>query len=83
MKPYQIVWVAMIVLCAVAGWRLLFSTSAMVEEGRKNYGRYKLLRVLPTARFVWKSWYPTYLRCEGVCLWLLAAFFLYVVLTRH
>jgi TRAP-type C4-dicarboxylate transport system permease small subunit len=65
------------VLMAAVGWRYLFRTEAVVTEARSRLEKKKWTQVSPSAGLATKSWYPTYVRCVGVVLWVLDLLMIY------
>jgi hypothetical protein len=77
---FQFAWtVAIIIGFGYCGWLCLFRTNKVVGWGRKNYARSKFAQSLPTASLVTKPWYPIYIRCAGVFIWLWAVFVFFVI----
>ncbi len=57
----------------VSGALLLFRTKYFVEKARRRYEKSGvLLKIAPQSRIVLKPWYPLFLRCAGVFIWLWA-----------
>ena len=54
----------------VCGGLCLFKTKMLVAWGQKNYAKSKLVQSYPFSGMVTKSWYPVYIRCAGVFIWL-------------
>lgn len=59
----------------VFGWFCVFKTSVVVAMGRRYYGRSKLARSVPNSGMVFRPWYPTFIRCCGIFIWLWALTF--------
>jgi hypothetical protein len=84
MTTFGIVWLAVVSLgFAVCGWLCVFKTDMLVERGRKNYEERKFVRAFTRSSMVLKPWYPTYIRCAGVFIWLWAIAIIYAVLFLH
>ena len=66
-------------LMAVLGWRYLFRTDAVVAAARARHEKKRLQRNSLSPGMVTESWYPTYVRCAGVALWLCDLFLVYFV----
>ncbi|MGA9967015.1 MAG: hypothetical protein WBQ10_17590 [Terriglobales bacterium] len=66
----------------VCGGLCLFKTKMLVAWGQKNYAKSKLVRGYPLSSMVTKPWYPAYIRCAGVFIWLWALTIDYLVLFR-
>jgi hypothetical protein len=83
MKASQAIWVVTMVLgFAVCGWLCVFRTNMLVTWGRKNYEKSKFVQAYPFSNMVLKPWYPTYIRCAGVFIWLWALGVIYLVFFR-
>lgn len=65
------------VLMAVVGWRYLFRTEAVVADARARQGKKRLTQASLNSTMAMKSWYPTYVRCAGVGLWVLDLLMIY------
>jgi hypothetical protein len=65
------------------GWLGIFRTGTLVNWGRKNYAKSKFVRAYPFASMVLKPWYPYYIRCAGIFIWLWALIVGYLVLTHN
>jgi len=82
--PFGIVWVvAMSIGFGIAGWFCIFRTEALVRYGRRNYEKSRFIRAYPFSNIVQKDWYPKYLRCAGVFLWVWALLVDCLVLFRR
>jgi len=66
------------------GWLCVFKTSMVVRWGRESYSKSpRLFQRYPFASIVLKPWYPIYIRCAGIFIWLWATgFIVFVVLHR-
>jgi hypothetical protein len=67
----------------VCGWFCVFRTNVLVAWGRKNYEKSKLVQAYPFSNLVLKPWYPTYIRCAGIFIWLWALGLVYLVIFRN
>ena len=65
----------------ISGWLCIFKTDMLVNMGQKNYGRSKLARSAPNSDIVARPWYPEFIRCAGIFIWLWAAVMDYLVFT--
>jgi hypothetical protein len=65
------------VLMAVVGWRYLFRTDVVVAEARTRQEKKQWTQVSVSSSLATKSWYPTYIRCAGVVLWVFDLFLIY------
>jgi hypothetical protein len=84
MTAFSKVWLLiMIVVFAVCGWLGVFRTSMVVGWGRNNYAKSKLVRAYPFSGMVLKSWYPTYIRCAGIFIWLWELAIIYLVVSHR
>jgi hypothetical protein len=80
MNTSKPVWLVIMVLgFAVCGWLGVFKTNMVVAMGRKNYEKSKFLRSSPLSGIVLKPWYPTYIRCVGIFIWLWALAIVYLM----
>jgi hypothetical protein len=65
------IWFAVMGLgFAACGWLCVFRTGVVVGWGRKNYERSKFVQSYPFSNVVLKPWYPIYIRCAGIFLWI-------------
>jgi hypothetical protein len=84
MTAFGVIWFSIFILgFAVCGWLCVFRTSMLVEWGRRNYAKSRIVRAYPFSNMVLKPWYPTYIRCAGVFIWLWAIAIVYAVLFLH
>jgi hypothetical protein len=84
MTPFGVIWlVIMSGVFAVCGWFCVFRTNMLVTWGRKNYEKSKFVQAYPFSNVVQKSWYPTYIRCAGIFIWLWALAILFLVTVKH
>ena len=81
MKRFGAISFAVLVLgFAVCGWLCLFKTNMLVVWVRKNYEKSpKFIQAYPFSNLVLKPWYPTYIRCAGIFIWLWALGLTYLV----
>jgi hypothetical protein len=78
------IWlVTVISVFAVCGWFCVFRTETLVTRGRKNYEENKLVQARPFSHMMQKPWYPTFIRCAGIFLWLWALAILFLVGVKH
>jgi hypothetical protein len=42
----------------------------VVGWGRRNYEKHKIVQWYPFSNLVLKPWYPLYIRCAGVFIWI-------------
>ena len=77
-SPQIVIVIAMNLFFGICGWLCLFKTDMLASMGRRNYERSKFARLVPHPTFALKPWYPTFLRCAGVFIWLCAALFDFV-----
>ena len=73
----------MALFLAACGWLCVFKTGMLVKWGRDNYEKSKFVRAYPFSSIVSKEWYPIYLRCAGVFMWLFDLAFLWILLLAH
>jgi len=66
----------------VCGGLCIFKTKMLVVWGQRSYAKSKLLQNYPFSNMVTKPWYPVYIRCAGVFIWLWALAFDYLVVFR-
>jgi len=62
----------MSLLFYVCGGLCIFKTKMLVGFAQRNYTRSKFVQAYPFANMVMKPWYPVYIRCAGVFIWLWA-----------
>jgi hypothetical protein len=55
----------------------------VVGWGQKNYEKSKFVQSYPFSNMVLKPWYPTYIRCAGVFIWLWDLAIIYAVVFLH
>lgn len=72
-EPPLPVVVVVLVFTGITGWLCVFRTNILVSWAQNNYRKNKIVRWRPGSGIVFKSWYPTYLRCMGVYLWAFGA----------
>jgi len=73
MTTAKIIWLIVLSLAFyVCGWVCVFKTSLLVEMGRRNYQKNKLVQAYPFSSMVMKPWYPAYIRGAGIFIWLWA-----------
>jgi hypothetical protein len=83
MTTSKIIWLVILSLgFAVCGWLCVFRTNMLVTWGRRPYEKSKFVRAYPFSNIVMKPWYPTYIRCAGIFIWLWALAVIYLV-TMH
>jgi hypothetical protein len=70
----------MSVVFYVCGSLCIFKTKMLVGWGQRSYAKSGLVRSYPFSNMVTKSWYPVYIRCGGVFIWLWALTIDYLVL---
>ena len=73
---------AMSVFFYVGGSLCIFKTKLLVAWGERSYAKSKFVRSYPLSSMVTKPWYPVYIRCAGVFIWLWALTIDYLVLFR-
>jgi hypothetical protein len=57
----------------ICGWLFIFKTNALVSYGRANYAKSRFVKTtVPSLKLIESHWYPTYIRCAGVFIWLWA-----------
>jgi hypothetical protein len=67
----------------VCGGLCIFKTKMLVAWAQKSYTNSgKFVRAYPFSNIVMKSWYPVYIRCAGIFIWLWALGIDYLVLFR-
>src|SRR5208282_6365678 len=80
---FKAAWLVIASLGFVAcGYLCVFRTDMVVGWGRKNYEKSKLVQAYPFSNIVLKPWYPTYIRCAGIFIWLWALAVIYLA-TMH
>ncbi|MGC2112472.1 MAG: hypothetical protein WA655_23340 [Candidatus Korobacteraceae bacterium] len=79
----MLVLALLIVGLAICGWVCVCRTDALVKHARKQYEEHPFIRLFPFSGLVMKSWYPTYLRCSGVFVWIWDAVLIYLVWGRR
>ena len=62
------------------GGLCVFKTKTVVGWGQRSYAKSKLVQSYPLSGMVTKPWYPIYIRCAGVFIWLWALTVDYLVL---
>lgn len=67
------------ILMAAVGWRYLFQTDKVVADAQARQQKKKLTQASLNAAMAMKSWYPTYVRCAGVVLWVFDLFLIYTL----
>jgi hypothetical protein len=67
---------------AVCGWLCVYKTDVLVRRQRRRYEEHWWIRAYPFSSMVMKSWYPTYLRCAGVLVWIWDLAIVYLVWFR-
>ena len=72
----------MSVVFYVCGGLCIFKTKMLVAWGQRSYAKNKFVQSYPLSTMVTKSWYPVYIRCAGVFIWLWAFMLDYLVLFR-
>jgi len=84
MTAFGAIWLSVFILgFAVCGWLCVFRTSMLVEWGRRNYAKSRTLQAYPFPNIVLKPWYPTYIRCAGIFLWMWDLAIILMVLLTH
>jgi hypothetical protein len=77
--------IALAVMCIVfyvCGGLCIFKTKMLVAWGQKSSAKTKLVQSYPFSSVVTKSWYPMYIKCAGVFIWLWAVAIDYLALFR-
>jgi hypothetical protein len=64
------------------GGLCIFKTNMLVTWGRSSYTKSKFIQSYPFSNMVAKPWYPVYIRCAGVFIWLWALMLDYLILFR-
>ena len=83
MTTSEAIWLAFGTLVFyVCGGLCIFKTKMLVSWGRESYAKSKFVRSYPFSNMVTKAWYPVYIRCAGVFIWLWALAFDCLVLFR-
>jgi hypothetical protein len=67
----------------VCGWLCIFKTEMLVEWRRNNYSKSKLAQANPISGLVTKPWYPIFIQCCGVLIWLWALLIDYLAFVRR
>jgi hypothetical protein len=82
--PPAAVFVTAVVVAglAICGWLCIYKTDALVEQQRRRYEKHGWIRAYPFSGMVMKSWYPTYLRCSGIFVWLWDLVLIYLLWVR-
>ena len=73
--PKAITVVVFSVFFYVCGGLCIFKTKMLVARAQKSYANSKLLQNYPFSSMVTKPWYPAFIRCAGVFIWLWALAF--------
>lgn len=68
-----IIFAFVVLVVAACGWELLFRTESVVAKHRRNRNK----------GIVLKSWYPTWIRLQGLFLWIWVVCILYAVIFLH
>ena len=80
MTTFKVAWLVIAGLAfAGCGYLCIFRTNMLVGWGRKNYEKSKFVQAYPFSNMVLKSWYPTYIRCAGIFIWLWGLAIIYLV----
>jgi hypothetical protein len=66
----------------ICGGLCIFKTKMLVGWGQRSYAKSKFVQGYPFSSMVTKSWYPVYIRCAGVFIWVWALAIDYLVLFR-
>jgi hypothetical protein len=82
MTTFGTIWLVVLSLgFAVVGWFCIFRTSVLVERARKNYTKgNRFVQAYPFSNLVLKPYYPVYIRCAGIFIWLWSLVVDYLVL---
>jgi hypothetical protein len=64
---------------AICGWLCVYKTEVLVAQQRRRYEEHWWVRAYPFSSMVVKDWYPTYLRCGGIFLWIFDLFGIYLI----
>ena len=68
----------------ICGGLCIFKTKMLVGWGRRSYAKSsKFVQGYPFSNIVTKPWYPVYIRCAGIFIWLWALAIDYLVLFRR
>jgi len=67
---------------AILGWLCLYKTDTLVAHQRRRYEQHSWVRAYPFSSMVMKDWYPIYLRCSGLVIWLWDLALIYLVWIR-
>ncbi len=73
----------MAVVVGACGWLCIFRTSMLVNWGRTNHAKSKLVQAYPFSSLVLKPWYPVYIRCAGIFIWVFDLAFLVLLFLSH
>jgi hypothetical protein len=67
----------------VAGGLCIFKTKMLVGWAQRRYANSgEFVRAYPFSNIVMKSWYPVYIRCAGIFIWLWVLAIDYLVMFR-
>ncbi len=84
MTPFVIsCLVTMSAILAIFAWFCVFRTNTLVTRARKNHEKSKFAQAFPFSGQVLKPWYPTYIRCAGILIWLSTLAILYRLTVKH
>lgn len=73
----------MSVVFYVCGGFCIFKTKTLVAWGQRSYAKSnKFVQSYPLSNMTTKPWYPVYIRCAGVFIWLWVLTVDYLVLFR-
>lgn len=72
----------MSVVLYVSGGLCIFKTKMLVAWAQRSYAKSKLVQSYPFSSMVTKPWYPVYIRCAGVFIWLWAVAIDYLIVFR-
>jgi hypothetical protein len=62
----------MSVVFYICGGLCIFKSKILAGWGRKSYVKSKFIQGYPLSSMVTKPWYPVYIRCAGVFIWVWA-----------
>jgi hypothetical protein len=83
MTASKVIWLVVISLgFYVCGGLCIFKTKMLVGWAQRNYTQSKFVQAYPFSNMVMKPWYPYYIRCAGIFIWLWALAIDYLVLFR-
>ncbi len=83
MKLFEIISLVLSTIAFAFSCWLVFWTNAAVKFARRhNYAESKFLQRHPFSSIASKSWYPVYLRCQGIWMWLVIVVLLYLVFRK-